>query len=106
MIGKMCEDEVADEKRFARLKQKHQGFFFSKEAREYWGRKTDREIQEMDERIENGVRLTQRERMARLHIKRAVALELIARHDLVCDGCPFSHKDAVAALLSRSRGRL
>jgi hypothetical protein len=95
MIGKMSEADAADEKRFARLKQKHKGFFFSKEAREYWGRKTDEEIQEMDKRIENGDKLTKRERMTRLLIKRAIALELIARHDLKCDGCPFSHKDAV-----------
>jgi hypothetical protein len=44
--------------------------------------------------------------MTRLLIKRAIALELIARHDLKCDGCPFSHKDFVEALVPRSRGKL
>lgn len=103
MISSISEADAADEKRFEGLKQKHKGFFFSKEMRGYWKGKIDKEIQEMDEDLERGVRKTPRERVLRLLIKRAVSLELIARHDTVCNGCPLRDKDFVKFLGTRSQ---
>ena len=89
MEGRWSAADIADGRRFEKLKQKHQGFFASEEMRIYTKISIDKERQQLFTRGSEG------EGMLRLLTKRAVALELIARHDQVCKGCPYRSEDAV-----------